>query len=121
MKEEDPIRVRFCTPESDFGEVLGRALGPDFTVMTDACEDADLPSGWEDGYDCVLLDLRDLPVGAGAEDGTQHLEKFRRTESAPPIVVLAVEDGAAFLRQFVEAGAYDVLDTDRAGISGRAG
>ena len=107
--EKDPIRVCFCTPEPDFGELLGRALGPDFAVTPDGCKEPDPPPSWQESYDCVLLDLRDLPVGAEAEAGLPQLEKFRRTESAPPIVVLAVEDDAAFLRQFVEAGAYDVL------------
>jgi two-component system NtrC family response regulator len=109
MKEKDLIRVCFCTPEADFGEVLGRALGPEFAVTPDGCENPDLPQVEEDGYDCVLLDMRDLPAGGEAEAGLQHLGKFRRTESAPPIVVLAVDENGAFLRQLVEAGAYDVL------------
>ncbi len=109
MKETETIRVCFCTPEADFGELLDRALGPEFAVTPDACESADLPPSWQEGYDCVLLDLRDLPVGAEVETALRHLAKFRRTESSPPIVVLAVEEDSAFLRELVEAGAYDVL------------
>ncbi len=109
MKEQDLIRVCFCTPEADFGEVVGRALGPEFAVTPDGCDSADLPPLWQEGYDCVLLDLRDLPADGEAEAALQHLGKFRRTESAPPIVVLAVDESGAFLRQLVEAGAYDVL------------
>ena len=109
MKDNEIIRVCFCTPESDFGEVLGRALGPEFAVTPDACDSADLTPEWQEGYDCVLLDLRDVPTGAEAEAGLRHLANFRRTESAPPIVVLATAKDAAFLRQIVEAGAYDVL------------
>ena len=32
--ENETIRVWFCTPEADFGEVVGRALGPEFAVKT---------------------------------------------------------------------------------------
>jgi len=59
--EKETIRVCFCTPEPDFGEVLGRALGEGFEigftvgheVKTGCCNEK---------YDCVLLDLRDLPA-----------------------------------------------------------
>ena len=58
--EKEAIRVRFSTPEPDFGKVVGRALGAGFDVKLDRCEDISAP-GWQESYDCVLLDLRELP------------------------------------------------------------
>ncbi|MGO8792558.1 MAG: sigma-54 dependent transcriptional regulator [Terriglobia bacterium] len=106
--ETEIIRVWFCTPEPDFGEVVGRALGSDFAVKTGACDSVANPI-WEEGCDCVLLDLRDLPVGSEAEAGLLQFEKFRRTESSPPIIVMLGDDDASLLRRLVDAGAYDVL------------
>ena len=106
--EKEIIRVCFWTPEPDFGEVVGRALGEGFNVKFD-------PSGKDgapacvDGHDCVLLDLRDLPGGAKAEPGEDQFAKFRRTDFSPPIVVMVDDDNPALIRRLVEAGAYDVL------------
>jgi two-component system NtrC family response regulator len=102
------IRVCFWTPEPDFGEVLGRALGEGFDVCFEICDQAN-GQCCEGGYDCVLLDLRDLPAGGEPAAGEVHFEKFRQTDSAPPIVVLLGDDEPALLRRLVEGGAYDVL------------
>jgi two-component system NtrC family response regulator len=106
--EKETIRVCFCTPELDFGEVVGRALGSGFEVKTDDCDNTAVPAG-EEGYDCVLLDLRDLPPGAEVETGLRQFEKFRRADFSPPIVVMLGAEDSALLRHLVEAGAYDVL------------
>ena len=107
MMEKEIIRVCFWTPEPDFGEVVGRALGGVLNVKFDAwARMAHRPGG---GHDCVLLDLRDLPGGARAEPGEDQFEKFRRTDFSPPIVVMLGDDDPALLRRLVEAGAYDVL------------
>ena len=66
------------------------------------------PDG-EVGYNCVLLDLRDLTASAGEEAGDEQFEKFRRTDFSPPIVVMMGDEDPALLRRLVEAGAYDVL------------
>ncbi len=84
--EKNTIRVCFCTPEPDFGEVVGRALGPGFDVRLDECDKA-AASASQGGYDCVLLDMRDLSAGVAEEAGLEQFEKFRRTELSPPIVV----------------------------------
>ena len=102
------IRVCFWTPEPDFGEVVARALGEGFEFRFGDCGPAvGLPG--EVGYDCVVLDLRDLPTGAGAEAGDAHFERFRREEFSPPIVVMVGDEDPALVRRLVEAGAYDVL------------
>ena len=108
MTEENIIRICFWTPEPDFGEVVGRALGEGFEVRFDASGKAGAPAR-QDGHDCVLLDLRDLPGGAEANLGEDQFEKFRRTDFSPPIVVMMDEDDPALIRRLVEAGAYDVL------------
>jgi DNA-binding NtrC family response regulator len=105
---KDTIRICFCTPELDFCGVVGRTLGAGFEVNLDDCHNADVPV-WQGGYDCVLLDLRDLPAGAEEEVGLRRLERFRRTDFAPPIVVMLGDDDAPLRRRLVEAGAYDVL------------
>jgi two-component system NtrC family response regulator len=87
---------------------VDQALGAGFEVRLDDCHDAAVPV-WQDGYDCVLLDLRDLPAGAEAEVGLRRFEKFRRTDFAPPIVVMLGDDDAPLRRRLVEAGAYDTL------------
>jgi DNA-binding NtrC family response regulator len=107
--EKNIIRVCFCTPEADFGEVVGRALGAGFDVRLDDCDKVPSPAGEE--YDCVLLDLRELPSGGDLELGLRYLEKSRRTDFDPPIVVMLGDDDAGTLRRLVEAGAYDVLVT----------
>ena len=86
--ENETIRVCFCTPEPDFAEVVGRALGTEFELRPDCCDAAAAASVWEEGYDCVLLDLRDLPTGAEEEFAVRQFEKFRRTDLGPPIVVM---------------------------------
>ncbi len=106
--DKETIRVCFCTPEPDFAEVVGRALGTGFELRPDNCGDAAGPV-WEEGYDCVLLDLRDLAGGAEDEAGLRQFEKFRRTDLAPPIMVMLGDDDRALMRRLVEAGAYDVL------------
>jgi DNA-binding NtrC family response regulator len=106
--EKNTIRVCFCTPEPDFGEVVGRALGPGFDVRLDDCDKA-AASASQGGYDCVLLDMRDLSAGVAEEVGLEQFEKFRRTELSPPIVAMMGVDDATLMRRLVEAGAYDVL------------
>ena len=108
MTEQDTIRICFCTPELDFCGVLGRALGEGFEVKLDDGHNA-AAANWRDSYDCVLLDLRDLPAGGEVEAGVQRFEKFRRTEFTPPIVVMLGEDDAPLRLRLVEAGAYDIL------------
>jgi CheY-like chemotaxis protein len=108
MMEKDIIRVCFSTLEPDFGKVVSRALGEGFDIkFEDGGKDGD--PAWEEGYDCVLLDLRDLPSGLEMDAGEQHFEKFRRTDFSPPIVVMLGDDDPAVVRRLVEAGAYDVL------------
>ncbi len=106
--EKEIIRVCFWTPEPDFGEVVGRALGEGFNVKFDPSGEDGAPA-CVDGHDCVLLDLRDLPGGAKADPGEDQFAKFRRTDFSPPIVVMVDDDNPALIRRLVEAGAYDVL------------
>ena len=106
--EKETIRVCFWTPEPDFGAVVGRALGEGFDVRFEASGDDGAPAR-QDGHDCVLLDLRDVPSGAEAGPGEDQFEKFRRTDFSPPIVVMVDNDDPALVRRLVEAGAYDVL------------
>jgi DNA-binding NtrC family response regulator len=106
--ETETIRVCFLTPEPDFGEVVGRALGPGFDVRFEDYRKDAAPARQE-GYDCVLLDLRDLPASTEVGAGEQQFEKFRRTDFSPPIVVMLGDDDPALLRRLVDAGAYDVL------------
>ena len=108
MTEKETIRVCFCTPEPDFGELVGRALGEGFALKPDACDDA-TAAVWLQGYDCILLDLRELPPGGEKDVALNHFEKFRRTDATPPIVVMLGDDDRELLHQLVEAGAYDVL------------
>lgn len=100
------IRVCFCTPDPDFGEVLSRTLGSEFHVELNACRSLTAEE-WEDHFDCLLMDLRDVP--RDPEKGLGDFEEYHRLESAPPIVVMVDNDNAALLRRLVEAGAYDVL------------
>ncbi len=106
--EKEAIRVRFSTPEPDFGKVVGRALGAGFDVKLDRCEDISAP-GWQESYDCVLLDLRELPRESGAVAKLGIFDKFRTSEASLPVVVMVDDDDAVLLRELVEAGAYDVL------------
>jgi DNA-binding NtrC family response regulator len=105
--ETNIIRVCFCTPDHEFAEVVGRALGAGFEVRPNQCGNSPSPDGEE--YDCSLLDLRELPAGGEVEAELRHFEKSRRTDSAPPIVVMLDDDDAVLSRRLVEAGAYDVL------------
>ncbi len=106
--ENESIRVCFCTPEPDFGEVVSRALGVGFNITFHHGDNGAASAG-EEAYDCMLLDLRDLPAGKEVEAGLQHFEKFRGAELAPPIVVMLGTNDRALLRRLVEAGADDVL------------
>ena len=106
--EPETIRVYFCTPEPDFGEVVARALGSEFKVEFHNCSDVESPSA-PTPHDCVLLDLRELPAGQEREAGLGHFERFRQAELAPPIVVMLGEDDRTLQRRLVEAGAEDVL------------
>ena len=109
MMEEETIRICFCTPELDFCGVVGRTLGTGFEVRLDDCHNAARPA-WQDAYDCVLLDLRDLPGDdAEAEVGLRRLEKFRQNDFSPPIVALLGDKDPALVRLMMEGGAYDVL------------
>jgi DNA-binding NtrC family response regulator len=108
MTEENIIRVCFWTPEPDFGEVVGRALGEGFDVRFEESGKA-AASACQDGYDCVLLDLRGLPAGPEGEPREKQFEKFRRTDFSPSIVTMVDDDDPALIRRLVEAGAYDVL------------
>ena len=104
----DTVQVCFCTLERDFAEVVVRALGPDFELTLQSC-DRDSASTPDRDYDCVLLDLRELPAGHELEAGLGHFERFRQAELAPPIVVMLGEDDRTLQRRLVEAGAEDVL------------
>ena len=106
--ETENIRVCFWTSEPDFGEVLGRALGAGFDVGFNVClkETAGCCS---EGYDCVLLDLRDLPSDVEAAASKHHIEKFRQNDFSPPIVALLGDKDPALVRLMMEGGAYDVL------------
>lgn len=106
--EKESIRVCFCTPEADFGGVVGRALGSGFDVKVEA-GDKLAAAGWQDNYDCVLLDLRELPTPADRIAERRLFDKFREWEVSLPIVAMVDDDDTARLRQLVEAGAYDVL------------
>jgi DNA-binding NtrC family response regulator len=106
--ETENIRVCFCTSDPDFGEVLGRALGSGFSVGLS--DNGAMKTGCCSGeHDCVLLDLRDLPSGVNAAACEQQIEKFRKTDFPPPIIVLLGDDDPAPLRLMLEAGAYDVM------------
>jgi len=107
--EKETVRVCFCTPEPDFGGLVSRALGEGFDVILGDCDNAAALPG-EEGFDCVLLDLHDLPAGAELETGLRQLARFRRTDSSPPVVVMLDDGDPALLRRLVEAGAYDVLE-----------
>jgi len=106
--DRENIRVCFWTSEPDFGEVLGRALGTGFSLCFETCDNKKM-SCCDSEYDCVLLDLRDLPNGVEAPAGEDRIEKFRRTDFSPPIIVLLGDDDPALLRRLVEGGVYDVL------------
>jgi two-component system NtrC family response regulator len=106
--EKEVIRVCFCTHQRDFGEVLGRTLGAGFDVKLDACDDQS-SSGWQDHYDCALLDLRELPTSSDVVRELKLFDRFRQAEVSLPVVVMLDDDDAVLLRQLVEAGAYDVL------------
>ena len=108
IMEKEIIRVCFWTPEPDFGKVVGRALGEGFDIRFEDCG-KDGAAAWEDDYDCVLLDLRDLPLGPEVAAGKERFAKFRQTDFSPPIVVMLGDDDPAVVRRIVEAGAYDVL------------
>jgi DNA-binding NtrC family response regulator len=105
--ENDIIRVCFCTPESDFAEVVGRALGEGFVLRHERPHSAASIS--EQECDCILLDLRELATTAGDDAAVRFMEKFRRADSSPPIVILLDYGDGALVRRFVDAGAYDVL------------
>ena len=106
--EREQIRVCFCSADSDFAEVVGRALGDDFNVAFQAPGEAAYAAS-QDGYDCVLLDLRDVPAGGGTVAIEKYAGNFRRTEASPPLVVMLDDGDPSLLRCLVDAGAYDVL------------
>src|ERR1700733_1429731 len=97
--EQKDIQICFCTPEPDFGEVLGRTLGAGFDVKLIPYNDtAATAADYEENYDCVLLDLRELPTGGEVEAGLRHFERFRLRDFSPPIVVMVDDDDAALMR-----------------------
>ena len=104
----DNIRVCFWTSEPDFGAVLGRALGEGFEVGFNVL-DQEKTGCCSEEYDCVLLDLRDLPAGVQAVASERHIERFRQTDFSPPIIVLLGDDDPAIARLMMEGGAYDVM------------
>jgi DNA-binding NtrC family response regulator len=106
--EEEIIRICFSTPDPDFCEVLGRALGVGFELGLAGGRTAAYPD-CPGAHDCVLLDLRDLPAGVEAVANERHIEKFRQADFAPPIIVLLGDDDPAVARLMMEGGAYDVL------------
>jgi hypothetical protein len=83
--EKVPIRVCFCTSAPDFGEVVGRALGEGLDVRLGALCNITAPGAKLD-YDCILLDLRELPAGAEASAELKFFEKFRRSEVSPFVI-----------------------------------
>ena len=108
MMEKATIRVCFCTPEPDFGEVVGRALGAGFEIRLEDFGNSPSPA-WHEEYDCVLLDLRLLSASREVDAGLRQFERFRRTECSPPIVVMLGDENPVWSRRLVEAGAYDIL------------
>jgi DNA-binding NtrC family response regulator len=109
MAENNVIRVCFCTPDPDFGGVVGRALGETFQCDLETWSDSNSLAGKIDGYDCALLDLRVLPRGTEVEAGLKQIERFQQTDFFPPIIVMLGDDDFALARRFIEAGIYDVL------------
>ncbi len=102
------IRVCFWTGEPDFGAVLGRALGEGFEVGFNVLDQEKTGCCGEE-YDCALLDLRDLPSSVEAAASEHPIERFRKTDFAPPIIVLLGDDDPALSRLMMESGAYDVM------------
>jgi DNA-binding NtrC family response regulator len=106
--EIEAIRVCFCSADPDFAEVVGRALGEDFNVVFHKLDEAAFVAS-QSGYDCVLLDLRDVPTVGGTDATDKYAQSFRRSESSPPIVVMLDDDAPDLSRRLVEVGTYDVL------------
>src|ERR1035441_10849153 len=77
---------------------LFRSLGAGFELGF-SVSDKEKTGCCSDGYDCVLLDLRDLPSDVEAAASEHHIEKFRQNDSSPPIVALLGDKDPALDRK----------------------
>jgi len=109
MTPEEPIHVWFCGPDPSFAEVIGRTLGPDFTVRINAGFDPGAAPAQQAWWDVVLLDFRDTENGASVDAMLRLMDEVKRVTPAPPVTVMMGNDDRALTRKLFENGAYDTL------------
>ncbi|HUI44202.1 MAG TPA: sigma-54 dependent transcriptional regulator [Terriglobia bacterium] len=109
MGEDNSIRVSFHTSDTDFGQVVGRALGPGFEVTL--CSDfkpASSPNQ-PDMCDAVLLDLRPVGEANGMESMLARVEPFQDSDISAPIIAMIEDESMEVAGRLLERGVYDTL------------
>ncbi|HEV2381828.1 MAG TPA: hypothetical protein VG206_18825 [Terriglobia bacterium] len=105
------VRIRFCTADEDFGQLVGRALGEGFEVSVEKA--LDRVHETEDAYDGVLLDLRRDAQSIDLQLGLGLIHKVRRIDFPPPIIAVLGDDDPVLGHKLIEAGAYDTVSSRR--------
>jgi DNA-binding NtrC family response regulator len=101
---EEPVHVLFCTPELNFAEMIGSAVGGEVELRsTDKASPgkAREHAGW---WDMVLVDLR-----KPTPEFLLLVEQLRQQPDPPPIIALVESEDPAMTRAVFEKGVYDTV------------
>jgi DNA-binding NtrC family response regulator len=109
MTSEEPIHVWFCSPDTHFGEVIGRTLGAGFDLRINDRLDSTAATGQQGWWDVVVLDLRDAESGTSVDAVLTLMDEIKQLSPSPPIIVMTGDDDRVLTRKLIESGAYDTL------------
>jgi DNA-binding NtrC family response regulator len=109
MTPEEPIHVWFCSPDTHFAEVIGRALGAGFELRINDCLDSPAATRQQGWWDVVLLDSRDAENVASIDCVLTIMDEIKRVNPPPPIMVMTGDDDRVLTCKLIENGAYDTL------------
>jgi two-component system, NtrC family, response regulator AtoC len=105
---EDQIRLLFITKDTVFSELVGQALGWEFSVKTVADYAAEDLSEVCLSGDVILLDLRTPEVGKPLDSELVFIDRLNQVPCHPPAVILC-DDNHQGMREALRHGAYDSL------------
>ncbi len=103
---EESVHVSFVGSDTQFAEVIGRALGRGFELRVHNREIEPEREVWSD---VVLLDSRDAEDASGLTEVLRLMEEIKRRVPSAPIIVMTLDEDRAQTRQLLESGAYDTV------------
>jgi two-component system response regulator HydG len=109
MTPDEPIHVLFCSPDSHFADLIGRAMGAGFDVRVNNHLVPDAARSEQGWWDVALVDSRHAENGASVDAVLGFMDEIKQVNPPPPIIVMMGDEDRVLTRKLIESGAYDTL------------